>query len=52
MNTQTPCATIAGDLLLYNATNELYYQKKLFEPYNSYMYTFTTTKPSLNKTKS
>ncbi len=49
MNTNDICKTIEGTPLAYTTTNSLHYDKKLFEPYNSYMYTFaanTATKSS------
>jgi hypothetical protein len=40
MNTNDVCKTIEGNTLIFTPTTILHYDKKLFEPYNSYMYTF------------
>ena len=49
MNKNDVCKSIQGDVIVLNDTNSLYFPRKVFEPYNSYLYTFTGEKLAANK---
>ena len=44
LNKNAPCTSILGDLIIFNETNYQYLPPNIFEPYNTYMFTFICTK--------
>jgi hypothetical protein len=53
LNLNSACTSILGDLLVFEANSrDQSFEEKLFEPFNSYMFTFSAEKSSVSKTGS
>jgi hypothetical protein len=51
LNLNSACTSILGDLLVFEANSrDQSFEEKLFEPFNSYMFTFSAEKSSFSKT--